>query len=150
MVKFGKQLELGIYEPWRSYYISYARLKRVIDRIVFLREESLGLRSNASFARHPSISELDKEYSQSPFSSPLSSKRKAIEVPSAYVPRDPLDDRYFTSLPLFLYSTVITIEIIVTLTIPSPSLLFKHILLDLSLLLHLSLYIIDAVANMME
>lgn len=99
MVKFGKQLELGIYEPWRSYYISYARLKRVIDRIVFLREESLGLRhntSNASFARHPSVSELDKEHSlhgQSPFASPSMKTKKTIEVPSAYVPRDPMDDR---------------------------------------------------------
>lgn len=35
MVRFGKQLELGIYEPWKSYYIQYSRLKRIITRRKF-------------------------------------------------------------------------------------------------------------------
>jgi SPX domain protein involved in polyphosphate accumulation len=29
-MKFGKQLELGCYEPWKSHYCAYARLKRII------------------------------------------------------------------------------------------------------------------------
>jgi phosphate transporter len=35
MVRFGKQLELGIYDPWKSYYMQYSRLKRIITRRKF-------------------------------------------------------------------------------------------------------------------
>ena len=35
MVRFGKQLEIGIYEPWKSYYMQYSRLKRIITRRKF-------------------------------------------------------------------------------------------------------------------
>jgi anion transporter len=62
-MKFGKQLELGTYEPWRSHYISYARLKRIIVRLVYLknvREGKIGsaLSSRAhSFIEHSSLGE---------------------------------------------------------------------------------------------
>jgi hypothetical protein len=39
MVRFGKQLELGIYEPWKTYYIQYSRLKRIITRRKFAIEK---------------------------------------------------------------------------------------------------------------
>ena len=35
-MKFGKQLALGTYPPWRDHYISYNRLKRVINRQRFI------------------------------------------------------------------------------------------------------------------
>ena len=34
-MKFGKQLELGVYMPWKSAYLSYAKLKRNIKRKAF-------------------------------------------------------------------------------------------------------------------
>ena len=39
MVRFGKQLDIGIYEPWRSYYLQYSRLKRTITRRKFAIEK---------------------------------------------------------------------------------------------------------------
>ena len=35
-MKFGKQLELGVYLPWHVHYVAYARLKRVIKRNKFI------------------------------------------------------------------------------------------------------------------
>jgi len=39
MVRFGKQLDIGIYEPWRLYYLQYSRLKRIITRRKFAIEK---------------------------------------------------------------------------------------------------------------
>eukprot|EP01031_Cornospumella_fuschlensis_P043226 gene43227-52839_t len=39
-MKFGKQLQLGIYEQWRDYYIQYDRLKRIIKRKKFLADKA--------------------------------------------------------------------------------------------------------------
>jgi len=41
-MKFGKQLALGTYPPWRDYYISYNRLKRVINRLRFIADQQSG------------------------------------------------------------------------------------------------------------
>lgn len=58
-MKFGKQLQLGIYEPWKAYYIQYGKLKRIIRRLRFIadREEEKRkkqfekrITSNGSFA----------------------------------------------------------------------------------------------------
>ncbi|KAJ1432819.1 Sodium:sulfate symporter transmembrane region-domain-containing protein [Ochromonadaceae sp. CCMP2298] len=38
-MKFGKQLQLGIYDPWKDYYIQYNRLKRIIQRKQFVIEK---------------------------------------------------------------------------------------------------------------
>lgn len=38
-MKFGKQLALGTYPPWRDHYISYNRLKRVINRQRFILDQ---------------------------------------------------------------------------------------------------------------
>ena len=40
-MKFGKQLQLGCYEPWRDYYLSYSRLKRIIKRIKFVKDSKV-------------------------------------------------------------------------------------------------------------
>ena len=37
-MKFGKQLELGIYKPWHDYYIQYNKLKRLIKRLRFIKD----------------------------------------------------------------------------------------------------------------
>eukprot|EP00981_Chlorochromonas_danica_P001007 scaffold233_cov174-Ochromonas_danica.AAC.47 len=39
-MKFGKQLQLGIYEQWRDYYIQYNKLKRIIKRRKFLADKA--------------------------------------------------------------------------------------------------------------
>ena len=84
IMKFGKQLELGTYKPWRNYYISYGRLKRVIFRLVFYKSLRDGAASNLGSRTHSFI-EL-----------PPSGGNDVdiITVPSAYNERDtdPLDD----------------------------------------------------------
>ena len=40
-MKFGKQLQLGCYEPWKDYYLSYSRLKRIIKRIKFVKDSKV-------------------------------------------------------------------------------------------------------------
>ena len=84
IMKFGKQLELGTYKPWRNYYISYGRLKRVIFRLVFYKSLRDGAASNLGSRTHSFI-EL-----------PPSGGNDVdiITVPSAYNERDTdsLDD----------------------------------------------------------
>ena len=41
VMKFGKQLELGVFQPWVEHYICYARLKRIIHRLRFLEDLKL-------------------------------------------------------------------------------------------------------------
>ena len=38
-MKFGKQLALGTYPPWRDHYVSYNRLKRIINRRRFIADQ---------------------------------------------------------------------------------------------------------------
>jgi SPX domain protein involved in polyphosphate accumulation len=38
-MKFGKQLQLGTYEPWKDYYIQYSKLKRIIKRRKFVADK---------------------------------------------------------------------------------------------------------------
>ena len=38
-MKFGKQLTLGTYPPWRDHYICYGRLKRIINRRKFIADQ---------------------------------------------------------------------------------------------------------------
>mmetsp|Transcript_2263 Transcript_2263/g.3141 ORF Transcript_2263/g.3141 Transcript_2263/m.3141 type:complete len:781 (-) Transcript_2263:172-2514(-) len=37
-MKFGKQLQLQLYVPWREKYLAYGRFKRLIKRLVYLRD----------------------------------------------------------------------------------------------------------------
>ena len=39
-MKFEQQLDIGIFEPWRKYYISYGKMKRMLSRIKLLTEGS--------------------------------------------------------------------------------------------------------------
>lgn len=39
IMKFGKQLQLGTYEPWKDYYIQYSKLKRIIKRRKFVADK---------------------------------------------------------------------------------------------------------------
>lgn len=54
-MKFGKQLQLGTYSPWRRYYIGYSRLKREIFRLAFLRSRRDGPGSTLSSRTHSFI-----------------------------------------------------------------------------------------------
>jgi SPX domain protein involved in polyphosphate accumulation len=38
-MKFGKQLQLGTYDPWKDYYIQYSKLKRIIKRRKFVSDK---------------------------------------------------------------------------------------------------------------
>lgn len=49
-MKFGKQLQVGIYEPWKPYYIQYNRLKRIIMRKKFNQDKIMLSRSNLDLA----------------------------------------------------------------------------------------------------
>lgn len=91
-MKFGKQLELGTYEPWRSQYIGYGRLKRVIIRLGFLKNLREGHLTSGVGSRTHSFIDIPPETEH------LTGTEGAggiIKVPSAYIehePADPLDD----------------------------------------------------------
>ena len=38
-MRFGKQLQLGTYEPWKAYYIEYDKLKRLIRKKRFVLDD---------------------------------------------------------------------------------------------------------------
>jgi len=57
-MKFGKQLELGCYEPWKAQYCAYSRLKRVIKRNKFILDTQRNKKGKSdgqyrSFESHP-------------------------------------------------------------------------------------------------
>ena len=59
-MKFGKQLQLGTFEPWSLYYIQYSKLKRIINRTKFIKtgsktsEKNKGPTNEYSLLRQPS------------------------------------------------------------------------------------------------
>ena len=59
-MKFGKQLQLGTFEPWSLYYIQYSKLKRIINRTKFIKtgskttEKNKGPATEYSLLRQPS------------------------------------------------------------------------------------------------
>jgi hypothetical protein len=52
-MKFGKQLQLQLYPPWRDHYVGYTRLKRMIAR--FDQEKTTGQEQARREARVGSI-----------------------------------------------------------------------------------------------
>eukprot|EP01038_Epipyxis_sp_PR26KG_P009656 gene9656-12998_t len=55
-MKFGKQLQLGTYEPWKEHYIQYSKLKRIIKRRRFVFDKQLEKQSKlTSASRNTSV-----------------------------------------------------------------------------------------------
>lgn len=70
-MRFGTQLELGTYAPWKGYYIHYGRLKRLIKRKKFILDRKL--ESDAKSASGQGAAGAVKPSVKSPRQSPKSS-----------------------------------------------------------------------------
>ena len=88
-MKFGKQLQLSSYPPWRDFYISYDRLKRVITRRRFLADKlkSTPRSSPSSTPRSVQMMNLhgsknNKVDEMTPLASPLGSEQANNKTPA--------------------------------------------------------------------
>lgn len=56
-MKFGKQLKVCTYEPWKDYYIQYSKLKRIINRRKFVldRYKETSIRVSREYHTHIGI-----------------------------------------------------------------------------------------------
>lgn len=86
-MKFGKQLEIGIYEPWKDQYIQYSRLKRIIIRKKFVLDEKPTIMPAAAHeSNQPEVEMTGTSYTALNESTPLLNHRSltpAVEVEGA-------------------------------------------------------------------
>jgi phosphate transporter len=79
-MKFGKQLELALYQPWQLHYLNYARLKRAIKRDVFL-ANTKG-KGQGSLVSRPSFFEDESKFLSMSETTPLMMKKDIRDTTS--------------------------------------------------------------------